>query len=229
MVLKGLKTMFNIKNGIILLLLGASVLGTSLNVNGATVTESWLRQAGISCGGGLSVALQGEIDAAVLSRLKLGSATTEGTYQKSTTETLLKQFQQEEKRETYISYINCVMTLMDMASNTSQLPSREVELTSPISVASLETIKRGQRFVMTPGDTVAIRDHSLMFSLNKITGEMQKPNMRIYFNWSNSETGLAQANKNRMQSQIIKFEEKCSVVAYKIDVKNNQTSFISNC
>ena len=141
MVLEGLKTMLNIKNGIFLLMLGASTLGASFNAYSATVTESWLRQAGISCGGGLSVTLQGQIDAAMIGRLKLGSAGTEGTYQKSATETLLKQFQQEEKRKTYIDYVNCVIKLMDMASNTSQLPLREVQLKSAISVASLETIK----------------------------------------------------------------------------------------
>ena len=221
--------MFNIKQGIFLLMLGASTLGASFSAYSATVTESWLRQAGISCGGGLSVTLQGQIDAAMIGRLKLGSAGAEGTYQKSATESLLKQFQQEEKRKTYIDYVNCVIKLMDMASNTSQLPLREVQLKSAISVASLETIKRGQRFVMAPGDTVAIKDHSLMFSMNKITGEIKTNNVLVHFNWSNSETGKGHNNWYRPQSQLIQFDEKCSVVAYKIDPKNNQSSFISNC
>ena len=87
----------------------------------------------------------------------------------------------------------------------------------------------GQRFVMGPGDTVAIKDHSLMFSMNKITGEIKTNNVLVHFNWSNSETGKGHNNWYRPQSQLIQFDEKCSVVAYKIDPKNNQSSFISNC
>ena len=49
------------------------------------------------------------------------------------------------------------------------------------------------------------------------------------FNWSNSETGKGHNNWYRPNSQLIQFYEKCSVVAYKIDPKNNQSSFISNC
>ena len=201
----------------------------SINGYSATVTESWLRQAGISCGGGLSVELQGQIDAAVIRRLKIGSILGKGKYQISDTENLLKQFQQEEKRDSYIEYVNCLITLMEMAANTSQLPAREVLLNSPIAVASIETIKRGQRFVMIPGDSVAIKSHALTFTVNLITGNIKNNNIRVYFNWSNSETGQGQNNAYRLQSQLIRFEDKCALVPYKIDPKDQQVSFISNC
>ena len=106
------------------------------NVSAEVVTESWLRQAGISCGGGLSVDVEGEIGATVLRRLKVGSIDGEGKYQLSEAESLLRQFQKEEKRQTYVDYVNCLITLMGLASSTSQLPSKDVVLDS--SIASLQ-------------------------------------------------------------------------------------------
>lgn len=191
-----------------------------------TVTESWLRQAGISCGGGLSVELQGEIDAAVLRRLRIAGIEGDGRFQRSETETLLKQFQREEKRQTYVDYVNCLLTLMNIATATSQLPPREVVLDSPVAVASLETVKRGQRFVMVPGDAVAIKDHSRILTVDKVG----KSNERrfVYFTWSNSESG-ASVSRYVYQSDLIVLEDECKVVPYKIDVDNEKVSFLSNC
>ena len=191
-----------------------------------TVTESWLRQAGISCGGGLAVELQGEIDAAVLRRLRVAGIEGEGKFQRSEAETLLKQFQKEEKRQTYVDYVNCLLTLMNIATATSQLPPRDVVLDSPIAVASLETVKRGQRFVMVPGDTVAIKNHSQIFTVNKVNEAHGR--RYVHFNWSNSESG-ARANKYEQQSSLIELGDKCTIVPYKIDVENEQVSFLSNC
>ena len=191
-----------------------------------TVTESWLRQAGISCGGGLTVELQGEIDAAVLRRLRIAGIEGEGKFQRSEAETLLKQFQKEEKRQTYVDYLNCLLTLMNIATATSQLPPRDVVLDSPIAVASLETVKRGQRFVMVPGDTVAINDHSQVFTVNKVNE--QRGRRYVHFNWSNSESG-DRASKYVSQSDLIVLGDKCIVVPYQIDVENEQVSFLSNC
>ncbi len=186
------------------------------------VTESWLRQAGISCGGGLSVEMQGEIDAAVLKRLKIGSAKAEGSYQLSEAESLLNQFKSEEKRATYVNYITCLTTLMNMASSASTLPPRDIVLSSPIAIATLETVKRGQRFVLTPGDTIAINDHSIIFSVDKIKGRL------VYFTWSNSESGK-QSSTYASQSKLITIQENCTLVPYKIEEEDNQVSFLANC
>ena len=142
----------------------------AFNASANTVTESWLRQAGISCGGGLSVAAQGEIDAAVLKRLKVGSLHGEGKYQISEAESLLDQFQKEEKRQTYKDYVNCLKTIMSMAIETTNLPPKDVTLDSSVAVASLETVRRGQRFVMIPTDTLAIKDYSIIFTVTGISG-----------------------------------------------------------
>jgi hypothetical protein len=186
------------------------------------VTESWMRQAGISCGGGMSVAAQGEIDAAVIKRLKIGSIDGSGSYQKSEAESLLNQFKQEEKSESYTNYINCLISLMNMASQNSGLPPKEVVLSSPVAVASLETIKRGQRFVLTPGDTIAVKDHALIFTVNSIH------NNQVTYTWSNSESGK-DGSTVTTQAQLIKLGEQCSLVPYKIDKDAKQVSFLSNC
>ncbi len=199
----------------------------SATASGEVVTESWLQTAGISCGGGLKIEVQGEIDTAILKRLKIGSIDGEGRYQQSEVESLLTQFRKEEKRETYKDYVTCLLTLMDMASNNSQLPARETVLNSPVAVYPLETIKRGQRFVLSPKDTVAISDHSILFTLNAVTENRSRD--YLYYTWSNSETGRGQSNQNVRQAEIIKFKEKCSLVPYKIDSKNQQASFLSNC
>lgn len=186
------------------------------------VTESWMRQAGISCGGGMSVAVQGEIDAAVIRRLKIGSIDGKGTFQKSEAESLLNQFKQEEKSESYTNYINCLISLMNMASQNSGLPPKEVVLSSPVAIASLETIKRGQRFIMVPGDTIAIKDHAIIFTVNSVSKNQVK------YTWSNSESGKGNSTYN-FQAQLIKLGDQCSLVPYKVDDDAKQVSFLSNC
>jgi hypothetical protein len=198
----------------------------TLNAHSDVVTESWLRQAGISCGGGLSFELQGEIDTAVIKKFKLASIQGEGSLQISEAEALLKQFQKEEKRQTYVDYVNCLITLMNMASNTSQLPPREVILESSVAVAPLETIKRGQRFVLNTGDTIAINSHALIFTLDSIS--RTKSPIKIEYTWSNSESGEGKTRWAK-QSQLIQFSQDCSIVPYMIDIENKQVSFISNC
>ena len=200
------------------------VMATSISsyIQAEIVTESWMRQAGISCGGGLSVSVQGEIDAAVIRRLKIGSIGGDGSYQKSEAESLLNQFKQEEKSDTYTNYINCLISLMNMASQNSGLPPKEVVLSSPISIASLETIKRGQRFVMVPGDTIALNNHAQIFTVESV-GTNQ-----VNYTWSNSETGKG-VSSAASQARIIKLGDQCSVVPYKIDSDAKQVSFLSNC
>ena len=189
-----------------------------------TVTESWLLQAGISCGGGLSIDLQGQIDAALIKRLKLASIKGDGEYQMTEVETLLTQFQKEEKQKIYTDYVHCLITLMNLASNTSQLPSSEVVLSSSVAVvAPLEVIKRGQRFAMVPGDSVAINNQSVIFSISDTKGIRM-----MSYAWSNSETG--EENSGYFdQSELITISQSCSLVPYKVDEKNKQASFISHC
>jgi hypothetical protein len=206
----------------------AFILICCFAANGHTqvVTESWMRQAGISCGGGLSMEVQGEIDAMIISRLRVGKVQADGKFQMSEAQTLLKQFQQEEKQQIYVNYTNCLMALMNSATATSQLPPRDVVLNSSIAVASLETVKRGQRFVMTPGDTVAIKDHTLILTVNRVR---TRGNLRfVDYTWSNSETGEGRS-KFSTQSTIISLGKKCSLVPYQIDVDNEQVSLLSNC
>ena len=191
------------------------------------VTESWLSQAGISCGGGLTVELQGEIDAAVLRRLKVASIEGDGKYQRSETETLLNQFKDEEKRDTYVDYVNCLLQVMSLATSTSNLPPKDVVLDSAIAVAPLETVKRGQRFVMVPSDTIAVMNHSLLFTVDG--AEDYQERKIVYYSWSNSETGESESKSYTYQSQLIKLSEECSLTPYKIDVDELQVSFLSNC
>ena len=213
------------KYGLKIILLCVQIIIVS-KISAQTVTESWLRQAGITCGSGLSVEMQGELGAAIFRRLKAGTIEGGGSFSKSHTETLLNQFKQDEKREAYVHYINCLTSIMNSATNASGLPPKEVVLDSPIAVANLEAVKRGQRFVLVPGDTIAVRDYSLIFTLQRMRDYQNKA--YIYFTWSNSHTEQ-QATSHVYQSQLIKFEEKCNITPYKVDVENNQVSFLSNC
>jgi len=198
-----------------------------LVVQAQSVTESWLRQAGISCGGGLGLEVQGELDASVFRKLKFIDAQGEGTYQQSDTEKLLRQFAEEEKSQTYVNYVNCLLNVMGVATAASSLPTREVVLDSPIAVAPLETIRRGQRFTMMPGETIAVYDLSIIFTLDG-TEEYRGQNI-MYFSWSNSETGEGQSKSYVAQSQLVKIREKCTLTPYQIDLETKMVSFISNC
>ena len=213
------------KHGLKIILLCVQIIIVS-KVSAQTVTESWLRQAGITCGAGLSVEMQGELGAAIFRRLKAGTIEGGGSFSKSHTEALLNQFKEDETREAYINYINCLTSIMNSATNTSSLPPKDVVLDSPIAVANLEAVKRGQRFVLLPGDSIAVKDYSLIFTLQYMR-DYQKKSF-IYFTWSNSQTEQ-QATSHVYQSQLIKFGEKCNITPYKVDVENNQVSFLSNC
>ncbi len=206
------------------IILGISITG--VQVSAQSVDINWLQQAGISCGGGLGVEVQGEIEAAVIKRLRLGGIEAEGSYDQSDVEKLLSQFASDQKQPVYQDYLTCLLTLMQSATEASGLPAREVELTSNVVVAPLEPVRRGQRFVMEPGDVVAVQDLSQIFTLDKV----EAPNNRrkVSFTWSNSETGESKSSWVYQGSPIV-IAEQCILVPYKIEPDLIQASFISNC
>ena len=167
------------------------------------------------------------MDATVLRIFGVAEAEGSGRYQQSDAARLLNQFKEEEKRQTYVDYVNCLLKLMGIATETSGLPPREVVLDSPVAVASLETVRRGQRFVLAPGETVAVFDHGTIFTVDDV--DTYQDRRIVYFSWSNSETGQSGSKDYVYQSQLVDLGEKCSLTPYQIDVEGAQVSFLSNC
>lgn len=196
-------------------------------VSAQTVSESWLRVATSACGGGVSAQASGDLEAGIFRRLRAVSADVNGIYNLADINTLLEQFDVADRSSEARSYRECLLNLMQMASQSSDLPPREIRLDSPVSVSPLETIRRGQRFVMVPHDAVAISNPSIIFNLDNITSDSSKMPY-IDFKWSNSETG-DQQTAYAYQGQLIKLFDKCSITPFKLDVENAQASFLSNC
>ncbi|MEP2027222.1 MAG: hypothetical protein ABJI96_00790 [Paracoccaceae bacterium] len=192
-----------------------------------SVDVSWLKQAGISCGGGLGVEVQGEIESALIKRLAIGGIGGEGSYSQSDVETLLSQFRGQQKQPVYQDYLTCLITLMQTATTASGLPPKEVELSSPISVDPLDVVQRGQRFSMAPGDVVAVRDMSLIFTVDKLSSNAN--GTYLHFTWSNSQTLEGQTRTYVLQASPIKLGESCVIVPYKINTEANSASLLSNC
>lgn len=192
-----------------------------------TVSESWLRVAASACGGGISLEAGGELEANLLRRLKVidGGISGEGYYNLTDVQSLLNQFDDLNRSFEAKSYRECLLNLASTAVDASGLPPREIRLDSPIAVAPLDVVRRGQRFVLSPGGTVALRDYSRIFTLNQI----DRPNAPyIRVTWSNSETGK-QVSTNVSQAQLIDLGEQCNIVPYNLDVEGQQASFLSNC
>lgn len=204
----------------------ASLLISSSAAFSQSVDLNWLQQAGVVCGGGLNVEVQGDIEAAVIKRLRLANIDSTGTFKQSDVEKLLDQFSEEAKEPIYRNYVECVLNIMESASSTSNLPPRDVKLTSPIALAALDTLRRGQRTVLTATDVIAIKDQSQIFTVNSL-GFNDRP--FVYFTWSNSENGAFANNRYVYQGELIKLAEGCTIVPYKIDHENGQVSIISNC
>ncbi|MCT4555452.1 MAG: hypothetical protein N4A53_12255 [Pelagimonas sp.] len=193
---------------------------------GQSVEMSWLQQAGVVCGGGLTIEARGDFEAAFSKRLKLADVGSEGTFKQSDVEKLLGQFGEEAKEPIYRSYVECVLNLMAVANSTSSLPPPDITLQAPVTVAPLEAIKRGQRFVLAPNDVAAIKDYSQIFTVNAV-GDDGRP--YVYFTWSNSVSGQGVDHVYARQGTSIVMGEQCSVIPYKIDIENSQVSFLSSC
>lgn len=210
--------------------IGLFSLALAGSVDAQSVDISWLQQASVSCGGGLNLEVQGEFEAAVVKRLRLAAGEAEGSYRQSDVEKLLAQFAAEQKQPVYQDYIKCLLTLMQSASSIAGLPSREVELTSSVAVEPLEPVRRGQRFAMAAGDVVAIRDFSMIFTVHEVSDSAsQNGRPYIYYTWSNSETGREAKNQYVYQGDLIKIEEDCHLVPYKINLEGRQVSLLTNC
>lgn len=192
-----------------------------------TVQESWLRQAGITCGGGQSIDLEGRVDAAILKKLRILGGGADASYNAAELETLLKQFRDTEKSAVYKNYVTCLLTAMQMATQASDLPARDVVLTSPISVDPLDVVKRGQRVAMAPGETIAVGTMAIIFTVDSVEVESQGRKF-IRYTWSNSETGKS-SNAYVYQAAPVSISEKCVIVPYKIDPDKKQVSLLVNC
>ncbi|MEM9204846.1 MAG: hypothetical protein AAGA88_00830 [Pseudomonadota bacterium] len=204
-------------------------LGLSTHkAHAVTITESWLSQAGISCGGGSSETVKGELQAALIQRLRVVSGETEGSYTREDVENLLNQFGSDEKFAVLKNHTECILTLADIATRNSDLPPRDVKLVSPFVSAPLTVVRRGDEFPLKAGDTVAVGDKSLIFTLNSVSKKGESP-AYIYFAWSNSETLASQSNTYVYQAQPIKLGEQCVLVPFLINADAAQASFISNC
>ena len=205
-------------------LLSLLFLVPSGSASAQTVQESWLRQAGITCGGGQSVDIEGQLDVAILKRLRVAGGSGEGSFNASELKTLLEQFRDVEKSAIYKNYITCLLTTMEMATNASGLPPRDVVLESPVAVDPLEVVKRGQRVALAPGDSVAIGSMAIIFSVSGIGND----GTTVSYSWSNSETGR-NSSSMAYQANAIEIADKCVVVPYKINAETLQVSFLVNC
>ena len=188
------------------------------------VQESWLRQAGITCGGGQSYDVEGQLDVAILKRLRVAGGGGEGSFNAVELKMLLEQFRDVEKSAIYKNYITCLLTTMDMAANASGLPPRDVILESSVVVDPLEVVKRGQRVALTPGDSIAVGSLAVIFSISRISTD----GGAVSYNWSNSETGKS-ISSYVYQAGVIEIGEKCFLVPYKINKEIQQVSLLVNC
>ncbi|MEO1532238.1 MAG: hypothetical protein AAFU72_08715 [Pseudomonadota bacterium] len=194
-----------------------------------TVSESWLRLAASVCGGetlDLNADVEGNFSSLLLKRLSAVEGEAQATYNFSSVEALLDQFEKEDRSDEARAYRECLLTLVNSAVASSGLPPREVKLDSPVAVAKLDTVRRGQQFVMVPGDAVAVKNLATIFTLDSMRSLNKKP--RVSFTWSNSETGEGKS-ASQYQGAIISLGTDCRLVPFKIDLESSQASFISNC
>ncbi|MFS4439201.1 hypothetical protein ACMA5I_13390 [Paracoccaceae bacterium GXU_MW_L88] len=196
------------------------------NVHSQDVQLDWLRTAGVACGGGLEIQAQGEIEAFLLKGLRAANVSGEGRYRQADVEALLKQFEDEERQPIYGQYVNCLLTLMQTANDVTGLPPREITLSSPIAVAELEIVSRGDRFVMGVGNTIALKDYSLIMSLDEVRNWNDK--RRIDGVISDSQSGK-NSHFSVNQGETIKLSDTCVLVPFSVDIEEQNASFISNC
>jgi hypothetical protein len=205
-------------------LLSSLFIAASGFASAQTVQESWLRQAGITCGGGQSIDIEGQLDVAILQRLRVAGGSGEGSFNAAELKTLLEQFRDVEKSAIYKNYITCLLTTMDMAMNASGLPPRDVVLESPVAVDMLEVVTRGQRVALAPGDSIAVGSMAVIFSISTIHSDGDS----FSYSWSNSETGRS-VGSEAQQAKAIKIADGCVLVPYKINKVTSQVSFLVNC
>jgi hypothetical protein len=195
-----------------------------------SVSENWLRQAGITCGGGQSEETRSELESALLSQLEVLSESNAKTYKTEDVTMLLNQFSEQGRTDAYKAYSECVTEIMKLAlasaSNSGALPVRDIVLESPNVPAGLEVAKRGDRLILKPGESVAINDYSLIFTFREF---YQNDPSEIVYGWSNSESGQGESNNVSKQGNNIIMGEKCVIVPYKIDAEVGVVSVIVNC
>lgn len=207
-------------------LAGLATLLFPLTSYAQAVSEGWLKAAAAACGGGISIEVSGDLEATLLRRLSAFKSETSGDYSATDVQKLLQQFPEETRSFEAKSYRECLLTLMQTALNSTGLPPKQVTLKSSIAVAPLEIIKRGQRVVLTPENSVAIGDYSKILTFDSMDLYQGRP--FTYYNFSDSETGK-QAREYVYQAQLIPLGSECHVVPYNINVELKQVSIISNC
>lgn len=208
------------------------ILTTGSSALAQTFDSSAIRAAGALCGAGLSIEVQGELDARI-NRLFGGiESNGDASIDLGQATSLLESFDSNQRGEAFKTYTGCVIQAVSAMSGVAVAANAEAGDDSPISIdnllipAPLASIQNGQRFKLSDGETRAILTDDLVFSV-----AIANYNSLAY---TVSDFSAGTTNGTWLKhNQLIKLNEKCSILPYEVNqgegVEDVNASFLLKC
>jgi len=147
-------------------------------------------------------------------------------FDQSDVRSFLDTFSEGNRPDSYKVYVDCLKVLLRTATNVVQLPEEEVKLTSPVTVADLGTVQKGQKFSLTVGDVVGLGNEYRLFSLKRVSGSKERGDAKFIYSYSNLVTNRGDRSNTVQQAETFRLDDECLVVGYDIDTENSSVSFI---
>lgn len=196
-----------------------------------TVSENWLKQVGVTCGGGISEETKREVEEKVRESLALTTSDTETkVFKAEDVQNLLSAFSDERKGEAYSQYVKCIVSVINAsassASETEGKDISDISLDAPPQPEDIQVVSGDVNLTVKPGDFFGLRTEDLMFFVQDI-GEWGNE-IVLYYEYTDIEYGRNIDGK-ATEGRIIDPRNDCAVIPYRIDLENKIASIRVKC
>jgi hypothetical protein len=199
-------------------------------VSAQTVSENWLKQVGVTCGGGISEETRQEVEEKVRESLEISSNKEEKVFKTEDVQSLLSAFSADAKGDAYSQYIECITSVIEVsiksASKTEGKDVKEIALDAPPPPEEIEVISGSANLTVRPGDFFGLRSEDLMFFVREI--KENNGDTVMSFEYTDIESGINR-DGNATEGAIIDPRLDCVVIPYRIDLATKLASIKVKC
>jgi hypothetical protein len=212
------------------LLAAISLVICPLQVSAQSVTDAWLQQIGITCGGGQSEATRSEFDSTVRSQLESLTENSSNAYRVEDVTKLLSEFSEGSQSAAYKDYVDCVKSVLqislDSQIQSGQVGRDNVVLDTDTVPAGVNFVKGGQKIALREGDMVGINSENQLLYIDQF---FERSSVG-YFNYRFADLATGRSfNGQAFEGEIENLNDECSIVPYDVDFEATKVSIIFNC
>ena len=206
------------------------VIVSTSKLSAQSVTDAWLQQIGITCGGGQSEATRSEFESTVRSQLENLTENSSNAYRVEDVTKLLSEFSEGGQSTAYKDYVDCVKSVLqislDSQLGSGQVVRENVVLDTNTVPAGVSFVKGGQKIALREGDMVGINGENQLLYIDQFfqSGSVARFNYR-FADLQSGESKSSQAS----EGEIEVLTEKCSILPYEVDAEAAKVSIMVNC